>query len=146
MILVIPVLVSINKLIEDNKSAKIASIIASIVIFMLMTIIITIILTANGDLETIEMPAVYAISNMSQEFNILYGIIILLSIFTTAISLGISFLKNTTKTEKQYFYYNLFMLISGMIFSNIGFSNLINIFFPVLGIIGIFQILKVIVM
>lgn len=143
MIIVIPILISISGLISKYKNIKKVSIITSIIVFILTIIIFTIMLNITENISNIEMPAVYAISKMSTLFNYLYGIIILLSIFTTAISLGISFLKDVTKDKHQYMKYNIFMLASGIIFSNIGFSNLVGIFYPILGAIGIIQILKI---
>ena len=142
-ILLIPVLISIRKLVKKDKNIKKISIISSIIVFILTIIIFMTLLNVDMALKEVEMPAVYAIANISKEFNFLYGIIILISIFTTAISLGISFLKNLSNSKKEYLYYNVFLLVSSIIFSNLGFSNLVSIFYPLLGLVGILQIFKI---
>ena len=91
------------------------------------------------------MPAVFVIDNNFPQFSGIYGIVILLSIFSTAISIGISFLKNITKDKKSYPQIVAIMCISGVLISNFGFSNLVKMLFPVfgyLGIVWIYSILK----
>lgn len=87
------------------------------------------------------MPAVYAINKISPYIKNVYGIIILISIFTTAISLGISFLTNTAKNTKQYNLITILICITGVLFSEIGFANLVNLLYPILGFLGLIQII-----
>ena len=67
------------------------------------------------------------------------------SIFTTTISLGVSFLQNTSKDKKSYTQIALIMCITSVIISKIGFSNLVNILYPILGYLGILQIYKIVI-
>lgn len=89
------------------------------------------------------MPAVYAINKIYPNIKNIYGIIILISIFTTAISLGISFLKNVPKSKKSYNIIAIAICLSSIIFSKIGFSNLVNSFYPILGVLGAIQIIQI---
>ncbi len=89
------------------------------------------------------MPAVYAINKIKPEIKNIYGIIILVSIFTTAISLGISFLKNVTKNSKSYNNIAILICLTSIIFSKIGFSNLVSFLYPILGFLGIVQIIQI---
>ena len=66
--------------------------------------------------------------------------IVLASIFTTAISVGIGFLQNISKNSNSYPQFVLFMCITSLLMSNIGFSKLLNFIYPVFGYIGILQI------
>ena len=86
------------------------------------------------------MPAVYAISNLGLGLKRIYGIVILLSIFTTAISIGISFLENIVKNKKSFPQIAGIMCITATLISNIGFSNLVNLLFPVFGYLSLMQI------
>ena len=90
------------------------------------------------------MPAVYAINNIWPDIKKIYGIIILISIFTTANSLGIGFLKNVTNNKKSFNTISILMNISAIIFSRIGFSNLVNLMYPILGVLGLIQIFLII--
>ena len=70
-----------------------------------------------------------------------YGVaIILFSIFTTAISIGMSFLENIVKNKKSFPQFAGIMCITGILISNFGFSNLVNLLFPVFGYLGLLQI------
>ena len=90
------------------------------------------------------MPAVYAIEKIWPNIKNIYGITILISIFTTAISLGISLLKNTSKNNKNYNTIAILICITSIIFSKIGFSNLVNLLYPILGGLGLLQIIQII--
>ena len=108
----------------------------SVLIFLLLT-------KVDVDIENIEMPAVYVVSNMLKILEYVYGFIILGSIFTTTISLGVSFLQNTSKNKKSYTQIAIIMCITSVLVSKIGFSNLVNMLYPIFGYLGILQIYKI---
>ena len=85
------------------------------------------------DIKQLEMPVIYVIQKISPKIKIIYGIIILISILTTAISLGMSFLKNTSKSKSQFNKINIIICISAILFSKIGFSKLVTLLYPILG-------------
>ena len=144
MILVVPVLVGLKKYIKSRKQIIAISIISSIIVFILAISIFMLLTNINTGFANIEMPAVYVIDNIFPAFRLIYGIVILLSIFTTAISIGISFLKNITKDKKSFPQIVGIMCISSVAISNIGFANLVKMLFPVFGYLGIIQILCII--
>ena len=92
------------------------------------------------DIKNLEIPIVYVINNSFRKIKKGYGFIILTSIFTTAISLGNSFLQNFCKNEKKYTQTALIMCITSVIISKFGFSNLVNLLYPIFGYLGIIQI------
>ena len=94
------------------------------------------------DINKLEMPAVYAINKICPIMKNIYGIIILISIFTTAISLGISFINNTSKNKKQFSKIGLLICSTAIVFSKIGFANLVNILYPILGMLGLVQVIR----
>lgn len=143
-ILLIPVLTSIKDYIKESKNIKHIALIVTIIITLLLTIIFLCLINVDVNIKELEMPAVYAIYKIWPNIKNIYGIIILISIFTTAISLGISFLKNVAKSQKSYNVIALLMCLSSLIFSNIGFSNLVNLFYPILGFLGLLQIIQIV--
>ena len=143
MILVIPVLVSLGKYIKNKNQIKLISIISSTIVFILALSIFLILMTIKVDYTKIQMPAVYAIDKSFSQFSYIYGVVILLSIFSTAISIGISFINNMTQNKKSYPQIAAKMCISSVLISNFGFSNLVKIFFPVFGYLGMLQILVI---
>ena len=66
------------------------------------------------------------------------------SIFTTSISLGISFLQNVSKNKKSYTQIAVIMCIIAVFISQLGFANLVNLLYPIFGYLGIIQILTMI--
>ena len=143
MILVIPVLVSFGKYISSKKQIVIVSILSGVIVFVLAISIFSVLISVTADYSKIEMPAVYAIDKNFSWISGIYGSVILLSIFSTAISIGISFLKNITKDRKSFPQIVAIMCISGVLISNFGFSNLVKLLFPVFGYLGIIQIVKI---
>ena len=141
MILVIPVLVSLGKYSKSKKQIRIVSFATAIIVFSLAISIFSVLVSLNVDYSKIQMPAVYVIDNKYFQFSSIYGIVILLSIFSTAISIGISFLKNITKNKKSFPQIVAIMCITGVIISNFGFSNLVKILFPLFGYIGIVEMI-----
>ena len=142
-ILLIPVLITLNRYIENKKQITKISILSSAIIAIMSILIFLLLTKVDVDIEKLEMPAVYVVSNMFYILKYLYGFVILGSIFTTAISLGISFLQNTSKNEKSYSHVALIMCITSVIVSKIGFSNLVNILYPIFGYLGLVQIWKI---
>ena len=140
MILVIPVLVGMKKYVKNKKQIKIISIVSGCIIFLLAISIFLWLTNINVSFDSLEMPAVYVIDTKFPNFSWIYGIVILLSIFSTAISIGISFLKNISKNKNSYPQYVAIMCISSVLISNIGFSNLVKMLFPLFGYLGIIQI------
>ena len=140
MILVIPVLVNLGKYIKNKNQIVIVSVFSGAIVFVLAMSIFLVLTSVKTDYSRIQMPAVYAIDNNFPHFSGVYGIVILISIFSTAISIGITFLKNITKNKKSYPQFVAIMCISGVLISNFGFSNLVKMLFPVFGYLGIMQI------
>lgn len=141
-ILLIPVLLTLKNYIQNKKQIlKIASI-STIIIILLSVIIFLLLVRVDVDITKLEMPAVYVVSNMFEILRYVYGFIILGSIFTTTISLGTSFLQNITKNKKSYTQIAVIMCITSILISKVGFSNLVNLLYPIFGYLGLFQILK----
>ena len=101
-ILLIPALISIKEYITKLKNIKYISLIVSIITAILLITVFLFLINVDVEIRELEMPAVYAINNIWPNIKGVYGIIILISIFTTAISLGISFLKNIAINKNSY--------------------------------------------
>lgn len=141
-ILLIPVLLTLKNYIKNkNQIIKIA-LISTTIIMLLSIIVFLLLIKIDVDITKLEMPAVYVVSRMFKIFKYIYGFIILGSIFTTTISLGASFLQNTAKSKKSYTQIAAIMCITSVLISKIGFSNLVNLLYPIFGYMGIIQILR----
>ena len=144
-ILLIPVLITLKNYLKNKKQIFCISTITAIITIILSIIIFLILIKVDVDITKLEMPAVYVISNMFGILKYGYGFVILASIFTTAISLGNSFLNNVAKNKKQYIQIAIIISIVSILISKIGFSNLVNILYPIFGYLGFVQILKILI-
>ena len=144
IILLIPILVNLREYIRNKKNIFFISAISSMVFFMLAISIFSILSNLESSFEGIEMPTIYVVKNKFSNFGALYGLIILISIFTTATSVGISFLGNICNKKENYINIAKIMCISSLVFSKMGFSNLVKILFPAFGLLGMFQLWKII--
>ncbi len=142
-ITLVPMIVTIRKLVKTNKQNKIIFLILTIITILLALIIYNLLLKIDIDINKIELPTIYIANKSGTIYKYIYGIIILVSIFTTAISDGYGFLQNNAKNNKQYKILNILMCISSIFISNIGFSKLLNILYPLFGVLGLIQIYRI---
>ena len=140
LILLIPVLINLNKFIKRQKQIILVSIMTSIIIFVISTLIFLLLVNVDIDFANLEMPVVYVIKNTFNSWDKIYGIIILIAIFTTATSVGISFLNNICKNKKSFPLFVSILCITSLLFVKISFSNLVKIMFPIFGYLGLIQI------
>ena len=142
-ILLIPVLITLRNLVSKKKERGMVSLFVIILVTILSLIVFFILTKIDVDIKNLEMPAVYVASKISPIFRYIYGFIILSSILTTSISLGTSLLENIVQDKKKHKRYAIFICVSAILVSNIGFSNLVNLLYPIFGYIGIIQIIKI---
>lgn len=140
LILVLPVLINLKKFIKSKKQILLVAILTGIIIAVISILSFLLLVNVDTNFSLIEMPIVYVIQNKFAKFKYLYGIIILIAIFTTAISVGISFLNNISKNSKKFPQIAAILCISSISISKIGFSNLVNTLFPLFGFLGLVQI------
>jgi uncharacterized membrane protein YkvI len=122
---------------KSNISFKI-SFIYSLIIFILIFFINLLLLCFYSSIYNIELPILYICNNSFKIFLYFYFFIVLSAIFTTMISSGYTFVNNFK--EKNYTLKLLIFLLFSFIFCFFSFSDLINFFYPIFGIIGFIQI------
>ena len=122
---------------KSNISFKI-SFIYSLIILILIFFINLLLLCFYSSIYNIELPILYICNNSLKIFLYFYFFIVLSAIFTTMISSGYTFVNNFK--EKNYTLKLLIFLLFSFIFCFFSFSDLINFFYPIFGIIGFIQI------
>ena len=143
MILLIPVLISIKKQIKYKSNIKYIALCCGILMMTMYMLIYMLLIRTDIEISTLEMPIVYVIRTFFAKYKVVYAFIILASIFTTAISIGIGFLQNISKNERSYPQFVIFMCITSLLVSKIGFSKLVNFLYPFFGYLGIIQIFAI---
>ena len=136
LIILIPILISLKNYVRNMNTSVIISIITT---FFLLLMAITLYCLLNYyflDIQNVELPTVYIASQLGITFKYICGFVILGAIFTTAISSGFGFLNNINiKEKKLYCLISLSMCLFAIILSNVGFSTLLNLLYPILGIL-----------
>ncbi len=136
----ISILIPMKKYIKNKKDILKVTMLSAIFTIIMALIIICLLLNIKTDINKIELPAVYASGLFGNTYKILYGVIILGAIITTEISDGFGFLNNISKTKEKYNLYNKIICIASIPVSLFGFSNLVNNFYPIFGVLGLIQI------
>ncbi len=142
-ILLIPVLIALRNLVKNKKQLWMISGVTTFFIIILSFIVFFMLTKVDVNIQNLEMPAVYVASKISPIFKYIYGFIILSSIVTTSISLGTSFLENVVYDKKKYKQYAIILCVSSVLISYMGFSNLVNLLYPIFGYIGLIQIIMI---
>lgn len=139
-IVLIPIIINLQNLITNKRQIKYI-ILFTLLIMIIMSCIIYIVLNFHlTEIRNIDIPIVYITSKFGNVYKYLYGLVILIAIFTTAISEGYSFLENVSKNKKQYLIYSIIICTLAISFSNIGFGKLLDMLYPLLGYLGLLQI------
>lgn len=144
-ITLIPILISLKKQINTKKSSLILSIFVAIIMLILSVFIFLLMNTFISEILGIEIPVVYIANKLGNVAKYVYGIVILIAIFTTAVCAGYGFLSNVTKNRKSYILSAGIMCIFSILIGQIGFSNLINLLYPIFGYLGIVQLIFLII-
>ena len=136
-ILLIPILISIKDYTENHEK-KISIIITGIL--FLLSIVVYFTMFKFKEVGNIEIPLIYIANKYGLIFKYTYGLVIIFAIYTTMISAGYGFIKNCTKNSEQYKLLTTIICITAIFISNFSFSGLVNLTYPVFGILGIMQL------
>lgn len=140
-IILIPILIPLKKYLKQRAHSFITAIICTLVLIILAISILGLILKVDIDINKVELPTVYVAGIMGKGYKIIYGIIILLSIYTSAISAGYGFLEKYRNNKKQYKKVVIIMSVAAFFISNLGFTTLVNLLYPIFGILGLAQMI-----
>lgn len=140
-ITLIPIVITLKKYIKNKTQAIIISILVILTLIILAISIYGLILKVDIDINKLELPTVYVAGMSGKIYKLIYGGIILVAIFTSSISAGYSILENYIDNPKKYKKIAILICASGILVSKIGFSTLINVLYPIFGLLGIIQII-----
>lgn len=144
-IILIPVLIPLKNFVGNKKSNFLISMFTCLLLIMLSFAIFNLLLQGNNQIFTLEMPIIEIVKNHGSLYKYSYMIMIGISILTTAISAGCGFLNNCSKNEKSFKNNLRLMCFLGIFLSQVSFSLLVNLLYPILGIIGLLEIVLLII-
>lgn len=142
-ILLIPILLPLQKKLEQKSHFAMVSIFCILILILLAIAIFGLLLKVDIDISRLELPTVYVAGMMQKSYKMIYGIIILVSIYTSAVSAGYAFLEKYQANPKQYKRNSILMCLAAFFISNIGFTTLINLLYPIFGILGLIQMVVI---
>ncbi len=140
-ITLIPILISFRKSINTKKESLLIAIFVTFIMIILSVVIFLLMNTFIKEIYNVEIPIIYIANTLGTGFKYIYGIVILMAISTTAICAGYGFLSNVTRNRKNYMLCAGIMCLLSVLIGQIGFSNLINLLYPIFGYLGILQII-----
>lgn len=135
-LLLIPIIFDLE-ITKKNNNLKI-SLFFSIIIFFITYLINLLLLSYYNFVYNLELPILFIANSSDKVFSYFYFFIILSAIFTTMISSGYSFISNFN-TNNFKIKLVTFLLFS-FVFYFFSFSDLINFFYPLFGLLGFIQI------
>jgi len=145
-ILLIPVLTTLVKFVKNKKQIKIISVVNFILLIALIGLVFNILLVGNKYIYSLEMPIIEIVKNYGNIYSYVYILIIAIAIYTTAISTEYSFLNNCKSNVNKKLYKRNLKVVSvlALVISQISFSFLVNLLYPVFGVVGIIEIYLII--
>lgn len=141
-ILLIPILIGLKKY-TYQKEKRIATIV-SIFLFLLSSILYQVLQIAGENICNIELPLIYIVKQFGNLYPYIYGTVIVSAIYTSAIASGYGFVEDCSKNKKSYKILCGMICLTAIPISKIGFASLVDLLYPVLGLIGLIQIIYII--
>lgn len=140
-LILIPILINLRKYNFEKKRIFILGALVTLILGYLMFLIYKINNLFYPEITAVELPNMMLASLLSKEIKVVYGIVMLCAIFTTAFSCGFSFLE--MRKKENYEKNALVICVIAFLCARFGFSNMINICFPFFGYFGIYQIILI---
>ena len=140
-ILLVPILVELKKYNLKRRDIILLSILVTLILAVSGILIYRAISVFYPNILFAELPTLILAKMCGGFVWKYYSIVILFAIITTAFSCGYAFLK--MNSEKNYFRNAALMCFAGVLLSRIGFSQMINICFPLFGYLGIAQLIMI---
>jgi len=138
-IVLIPMLITLHGQIKNKKQIKNISIISFIILLLLTEIIYTV--QSKIHINNAEMPMLEVSKQISPLCTAIYGIMTGIAIFTSAISAAHSLTNNIKIGSKAKNAVLLLLCTVAVPISLLSFSELVNLAYPIFGLLGIIQII-----
>lgn len=139
LLTIIPIIITITKKVKNKRNTKYVSTITTAIILLLSFAIFSILANGNNSILNLDMPVVAIAGQSGKIYKYIYCIVVGTAIFTTAVSVGYSYLQKFENNEKNYNRQILVLMFFTILSISIGFSKLIEILYPVFGVIGVLQ-------
>ena len=137
VLLIIPCLINLKKYLKNKKQIIWISLILTITLLIISALLFLLLLKYRNS-NDVDMPLLFVINNNYNFFSIAFGIILLIAIFTTAISIGIGLIKNITN-KNNIIRISFIVCFFSIIVANFRFATLIKYLYPLMGYVGLIE-------
>lgn len=121
----------------SKKEMLLTSLIVAILLTISILLIYFAIILAPSEIFFVEMPLAMLACSISSFFGIFYLIIIVVAITTTLLSCGVVLSLYGKNITKNNYGFCLSIMVLSLLLSRLGFSTIISIFYPIIGIFGL---------
>jgi uncharacterized membrane protein YkvI len=138
MLMVIAILAPLGAEVKQKSSLKKGAILGSLGLGIGAASILLIIILYLPEAAKYEIPMTYIAGKFAPWFQVIYTLILLTEIYTTAVSNLFGFVKRLSNNNQSL--YNKYLFIScviALIFARAGFSNIIHYLYPIVGYAGL---------
>ena len=123
---------------QRHAIARRGAIYGGLILLVMMLLVNVGVLSIMPTANDVPLPAMEMADNMAPWLGAVYSIIIILLIYNSVVGLMYPFLTRFTEPySKNYKVMMVIALIAAFIISNVGFVELVNIVYPILGYIGL---------
>lgn len=141
-IILIPILVGLKSMIQEKDLAKISGLTGFI--FVALGICLYSLLTIGQSyVQFLDIPIIFIMSKFGSVYSNIYGVVVAIAIFTSAISAGYGFLENFEYSKAKYRRVSITICFISVLVSMIKFSYLVEVLYPVFGLLGFIQIILI---
>lgn len=137
---VVPYLAGIGGSTATNKKNALAGGLFGSIAFVAAVMILNFGLLANiGDVYNLEIPSLYVADQISSAFGMIFSVMLILAIYTTAVPMMFTACNRVSEDEKsnKYRIAAIVTAIVGFFGGQLSFSTMVSIIYPISGYVGI---------
>lgn len=141
-IILIPILIGLKGIVEKKSIGKISCLTG--IIFIILGISLYSLLTSGQNyVQYLDIPIIFIMKQFGNIYSNIYGIVVAIAIFTSAISAGYGFLEKFEYSKSTYKKVSVIICVVSVFVATIKFSYLVEILYPIFGLLGFIQIILI---
>ncbi len=141
-IILIPILIGLKGIVEKKSIGKISCLTG--IIFIILGISLYSLLTSGQNyVQYLDIPIIFIMKQFGNIYSNIYGIVVAIAIFTSAISAGYGFLEKFEYSKSKYKKVSVIICVVSVFVAMIKFSYLVEILYPICGLLGFIQIILI---
>ncbi len=136
LLVLIVVFSSLLPMIDNKRTAILSGIMGGVILAILGTSILISSLIFYNEVYTLDIPMIRISNYISEGYRKVYGVILWIAMFTTALANGFGFIERLKGKNHNKIFIPLILCLSSIPLTKLGFSKLVGIIYPFFGYIG----------